>query len=216
MALCILAQVNPSAPKDSEDSRTTQQHHAHQVCGIVAHNKDRGVASVSIRSLVIVSEVLTNYAEQQEVVSILERIDRETGWKLAGAIMGLKKNWGWEKMTQPSLSAQLLVPPTPGPGMGNKNHPMMPGGGGQASANNVAVAAAAQQQQHQMMLTPVTQIPATVAPQQMQPVVTTSASARPMRVNPLSFADFSLPNHPYQNWYEPPSRSNTYQSHGLL
>ncbi|KAJ8128748.1 hypothetical protein O1611_g4885 [Lasiodiplodia mahajangana] len=92
MALCILAQVNPSASKDSEESRTTQQHHAHQVCGIVAHTKDRGVASVSIRSLVIVSEVLTEYAEQQEVVAILERIDRETGWKLATVITGLKKS----------------------------------------------------------------------------------------------------------------------------
>ncbi|KAI1360835.1 hypothetical protein F5Y08DRAFT_331258 [Xylaria arbuscula] len=206
MALCILAQVNPSAPKDSEDSRTTQQHHAHQVCGVVAHNKDRGVASVSIRSLVIVSEVLTNYAEQQEVVSILERIDRETGWKLAGAITGLKKNWGWERMTQPSLTnTQLLVPPAMG------------GGGG--GAVSVSVSSAAAPQQQQMMLAPVTQVPATVAPQQMQPVVTTSATAArpPMRVNPLSFADFSLPNHPYQNWYEPPSRSNnTYQSHGLL
>ncbi len=189
MALCILAQVNPSASKDSEDSRTTQQHHAHQVCGIVAHNKDRGVASVSIRSLVIVSEVLTDYAEQREVVTILERIDRETGWKLAGVITGLRKGWGWERMNQPSLTAQLLMPP----------------------GNAMGVVAAPQQ----MMLAPATQVPVTAAPQQMQPVVTTSAS-RPMRVNPLSFADFSLPNHPYQNWYEPPSQSNSYHSHGLL
>ncbi|KAF5553863.1 regulatory for the arginine catabolic pathway [Fusarium napiforme] len=29
-------------------------------------------------------------------------------------------------------------------------------------------------------------------------------------VNPLSFADFKLPNHPYQNWYEPPSRSSSF------
>ncbi|TGJ83629.1 hypothetical protein E0Z10_g5134 [Xylaria hypoxylon] len=191
MALCILAQVNPAASKDSEDSRTTQKHHAHQVCGIVAHNKDRGVASVSIRSLILVSEVLTDYAEQQEVVAILERIDRETGWKLAGIITGLKKGWGWEKMTRPSLTSQLLVPP----GNAMAGHPLVT--------------------TQQMMLAPAIQVPATTAPQQMQPVVTTSAS-RPMRVNPLSFADFSLPNHPYQNWYEPPSRSNPYHSHGLL
>ncbi|KAK8043054.1 hypothetical protein PG994_013537 [Apiospora phragmitis] len=45
------------------------------------------------------------------------------------------------------------------------------------------------------------------------------AAPRPVRlsVNPLSFADFSLPNHPYQNWYEPPSRSSSYKSsQGLL
>ncbi|GAP91880.1 putative C6 zinc finger domain-containing protein [Rosellinia necatrix] len=211
MALCILAQVNPSTLKDSQDSRTTQQHHAHQVCGIVAHNEDRGVASVSIRSLVIVSEVLTDYAEQEEVAAILERIDRETGWKLAGIIAGLKKRWGWEKMEQPTpLAAQLLgsAPPS-----GNNN--TLGGGSGKqpvdrlAAGRPLATTAAPQQQ---MMLTPVTQVPATTAPQQMQPVV---AASRSMRVNPLSFADFSLPNHPYQNWYEPPSRSKAYHSHGL-
>ncbi|KAI3320154.1 hypothetical protein HD806DRAFT_248666 [Xylariaceae sp. AK1471] len=205
MALCILAQVNPSASKDSEDSRTTQQHHAHQVCGIVAHNKDRGVASVSIRSLVIVSEVLTDYAEQQEVISILERIDRETGWKLTGVITGLKKRWSWEKMDQPSLTAQLLSSALPPGNNGMGKQPMDRRVTGQPlSTMNTAP--------QQMMLVPVTQVPATAAPQQMQPVVT----SRPMRVNPLSFADFSLPNHPYQNWYEPPSRSNAYNSQGLL
>ncbi|KAI0444312.1 hypothetical protein F4803DRAFT_561013 [Xylaria telfairii] len=208
MALCVLAQVNPSASKNSEDSRTTQQHHAHQVCGIVAHNKDRGVASVSIRSLVIVSEVLTDRPEQQEVVAILERIDRETGWKLADAIAGLKKRWGWERMEQPSLAAQLLgsAPPS-GNAMGKQPTDRI------VAAQSSSAAAAAPQQQ--MMLAPVMQAPATTAPQQMQPVVTASAS-RPMRINPLSFADFSLPNHPYQNWYEPPSRSNSYHSQGLL
>ncbi|KAI1352448.1 hypothetical protein F5Y01DRAFT_94625 [Xylaria sp. FL0043] len=202
MALCILTQVNPSDSKDSEDSRAAQRYHAHQVCGIVAHNKDRGVASVSIRSLVIVSEILSDCAEQQEVVAILERIDRETGWKLAGVIAGLKKGWGWEKMNQPSLTAQRLVPP----GNSTGRQPV-------AAGQTLSGPPAAPQQQ--MMLAPVTQVPATTAPQQMQPVIATSAS-RPVRINPLSFADFSLPNHPYQNWYEPPSRSNPYHSHGLL
>jgi hypothetical protein len=205
MALCILAQVNPSASKDSEDSLTTQQHHAHQVCGIVAHNKDRGVASVSIRSLVIVSEVLTDYAEQQEVVSILERVDRETGWKLTGVLAGLKKSWSWEKMDQPSLKAQLLSSALL---LGNNGMAKQPVDC-RVTGQPLSVTTTAPQQ---MMLVPVTQVPATAAPQQMQPVVT----SRPLRVNPLNFADFSLPNHPYQNWYEPPSRSNSYNSQGLL
>ncbi|KAI0101495.1 hypothetical protein GGR51DRAFT_574902 [Nemania sp. FL0031] len=209
MALCILAQVNPSARKDSEDSRTTQQHHAHQVCGIVAHTKDRGVASVSIRSLVIVSEVLTEYAEQQEVVTILERIDRETGWKLTAVITGLKKRWGWVKMEQPSLTARLLssaLPPRNKIGKQPAGHMVA----GKALGNSTTAAAP-----QQMMLTPVMQVPGTAVPQQMQPVVTASTS-RSVPVNPLSFADFSLPNHPYQNWYLPPSQSASYRSQGLL
>jgi len=213
MALCILAQVNPSAPKDSEDAVTTQQHHAHQVCGIVAHNKDRGVASVSIRSLVIVSEVLTDYAEQREVVGILERIDREAGWKLAGIIAGLKKRWAGEKMEQPSLAAHLLGSPLP-PGHCTSSYNNNNGTGKQlvdrlATGQLLSTSSTPTQQ---MMLVPVIQVPATAAPQQMQPVV----ASRPVRVNPLSFADFSHPNHPYQNWYEPPSRSNSYNMQGLF
>ncbi|KAI0545310.1 hypothetical protein F4679DRAFT_480360 [Xylaria curta] len=190
MALCILAQADPSV-KNAEESLTTQQYHAHQVCGIVAHNKDRGVASVSIRSLALVAEALTVRAEQSEVVTILERIDRETGWKLADVIAVLKRKWGWERLEQQTNSLTALL-----------------------GSNSANVVNAAQQQQQQMMLAaPARQQQAVV--QQMQPVVT-AASWPTGRVNPLSFADFSLPNHPYQNWYEPPSRSNSYHSQGLL
>jgi hypothetical protein len=203
MALCILAQVNPLTSKDSEESRTTQQHHAYQVCGIVAHNKDHGVASVSIRSLVIVSEVLTDYVEQQEVLSILQRIDHETGWKLAGVISNLKKRWGQENRDQPSLVAAHLLSSAlpPGNGMGS-NQPLERMVNGQPLPGSSTTTTPPQQ----IMSTSVTQTPATMAPQQMQPVVTT----RPMHINPLSYADFSNPNHPYRNWYEPPSRSNPY------
>ncbi|KAJ4174636.1 hypothetical protein NW754_005055 [Fusarium falciforme] len=34
-------------------------------------------------------------------------------------------------------------------------------------------------------------------------------------VNPLSFADFKLPNHPYQNWYEPPNRTGSFNPPSL-
>ncbi|KAI1134807.1 hypothetical protein F5Y05DRAFT_200827 [Hypoxylon sp. FL0543] len=197
-AQCLLAQINPILPKDSEEARGIQQHHAHQVCGIVAHTTDRGVASVSIRSLAIVAEILTDPAEQQEVVSLLEKIDHETGWKLAGIVQNLKKNWGWEKMGQKGLTAQFL----PRASTGHKTTTGL--------------------SKHQQRMEPI-QMPQTSTPpqQQMMPTVSQSgpqplAAPRPMHVNPLSFADFSLPNHPYQNWYEPPSRSNAYNSHGLI
>ncbi|KAI1497870.1 hypothetical protein F5X99DRAFT_432610 [Biscogniauxia marginata] len=186
-AQCILAQVNPQWRKDSQEARTIQQHHAHQVCGIVAHTEDRGVASVSIRSLAIVAEILTDLPEQREVVATLERIDRETGWKLAGVIKGLKKTWGWEQMTQNMRTAtQTTTPPQP-----------------------------QQKQFQQQMISAVSQPGSQQAHSQAAQHTQTLAAPRPMRVNPLSFADFSLPNHPYQNWYEPPSRSNAYNSQGF-
>ncbi|KAI1653534.1 hypothetical protein F4813DRAFT_383192 [Daldinia decipiens] len=198
-AQCLLAQINPILPKNSEEARRVQQHHAHQVCGIVAHTKDRGVASVSIRSLAIVAEILTDLAEQQEVVAILEKIDHETGWKLSGVIQGLRKSWGWEKMGQKGLVAQFL----PRTGSGNK--------------------AAMGLEEHYRQMESIHASLTTTTPSQHQMIHTVPqsgsqqlAAPRPMHVNPLSFADFSLPNHPYQNWYEPPSRSHAYSSQSLL
>ncbi|RYP90956.1 hypothetical protein DL770_002961 [Monosporascus sp. CRB-9-2] len=208
MAQCLLAQVNPVSPRDTASMRTAQLHHAHQVCGIVAHTEDRGVASVSIRSLAIVAEVLTDLCERQEVIAILEKVDRETGWRLAGVLSKLKRVWGWEKMGQIGLTMQF--PPRAGDG-GSGNRGIAAGPkqverlhGTTAAAQTTPPTQTQPQQQSRM--------PMVQAEKQLAAVTT----PRPMRVNPLSFADFSLPNHPYQNWYEPPSRSNSCNSQGFL
>ncbi|KAI0022503.1 hypothetical protein F4780DRAFT_176644 [Xylariomycetidae sp. FL0641] len=202
LAECILAQVKPQEPKDSRPMRECQLWHAHQVCGIVAHTKDRGVASASIRSLAIASEMLDDYDEQKEVVEILRRIDRETGWKLEPVIAALKKKWGWERRTQPSLTAQLLAAPMQG--VHPSGHAPFGGGG--------SLPTTSQAMQPTQTTTPPQQL-MTSASHTAPPL----AAPRAMRVheNPLTFADFSHPNHPYQNWYEPPSRSNAYSSSRL-
>ncbi len=178
--MCLLAQINPCSPRESQANREAQIHHAHQVCGIVAHTTDRGVASVAIRSLAIASSVLTDRAEQTEVIAILEKISRETGWRLEKILGELKKTWAWD---MPALA------PTPG-------------GAGQAPP---ALSQFFQQQSMQAAVT------ATAA--------TSLAAPTPTRapVNPmLAQADFSLPNHPYQNWYEPPNRTTSkFNVHGF-
>ena len=58
---------------------TMQQEHAHLICGITAHVKDRGVASVALRSLAIAAECLVIRREQEEVLDIFEKIRKETG-----------------------------------------------------------------------------------------------------------------------------------------
>lgn len=251
-AQCLLAQINPLLPKDSEESRVVQKHHAHQVCGIVAHTNDRGVASVSIRSLAIVAEVLTDMGEQREVISILEKIDQETGWKLGAVIKNLKRVWGWEKMGGTGLAAQFLAQgqtqgSMPGPGrQGSISGPVrkesVSGQGRHGSISGSSLGSGVvlghvqnqghgqghgqshgqlhgQSQQLQQRSSPLetTSPPGSKMPG-MERAQQTVAAPRPMRnVNPLSFADFSLPNHPYQNWYEPPSRSSAYNSsQGLL
>ncbi|KAK2055558.1 hypothetical protein LY76DRAFT_520231 [Colletotrichum caudatum] len=185
-AQCILAQTNPMEPgKASEEMRALQLHHAHQVCGIVAHTKDRGIASVAIRSLAIASAVLTDPREQEEVLEILDKIHAESGWRLGKIHSELKKAWGW---------------PSPAPSHANlpgiNDHRGSVGYGRPGPPGNPPVMAASSS----------------------GPPGSSAASSAPMKalVNPLSFADFSLPNHPYQNWYEPPNRSNTHNSHSFL
>jgi hypothetical protein len=40
-AICLLAQTNPLMPPSSPEMHDMQLFHSHQLCGIVAHVKDR-------------------------------------------------------------------------------------------------------------------------------------------------------------------------------
>jgi hypothetical protein len=191
-AMCLLAQINPLSPRDSKENRDAQIHHAHQVCGIVAHTSDRGVASVAIRSMAISGAVLTDHGEQAEVLSILEKINRETGWRLEKVLIELQKTWGW--IAPGGLTLQPVGPPASTTGPSSSSVPVTTG----------PYYASSQPPQ----------------PPSMTPSSTASLAAPvPSRalVNPmLAQADFNLPNHPYQNWYEPPSRQpNPIHSQGL-
>lgn len=122
-AMCLLAQINPlktpqsqqqhhQQQSDDDEARAVQLHHAHQVCGIVAHTKDHGVASVAIRSLAIAGAVLQDPREQHEVVDILTRIYHHTGWNLKRVHLELKRAWGWEPPEPPGTgNAAGLAPP---------------------------------------------------------------------------------------------------------
>ncbi|PKS05909.1 hypothetical protein jhhlp_007740 [Lomentospora prolificans] len=253
-AQCLLAQTHPLEPgRTSEEMRAIQLHHAHQVCGIVAHVKDRGVSSVAIRSLAIASSVLTDPREQDEVLEIMQKITKESGWGLGRVMTELKKAWGRDagggpagekgvglaakffgpgqasqspgqnpippmQPTQPQQQVppvqqhmpdhasqhhqQQHYPQRPGPQQRRATHPqphMQP-------QQQIHTPPMSGQQHHHLMGT---------APGQQTPIVSASGTLvvapAPMKasINPLSFADFSLPNHPYQNWYEPPSRGAT-------
>ncbi|KAA8901430.1 hypothetical protein FN846DRAFT_766596, partial [Sphaerosporella brunnea] len=101
-AMVLMAKINPY---DSEEMREMALTHAHQVCGIAAHVKDRGVASVALRSLANAAECLEDHREQQEVLEIFDKIKKETGWKVAPIQSELKDKWGWEgsaQLPQPS------------------------------------------------------------------------------------------------------------------
>lgn len=148
-------------------------HHAHLICGIVAHVKDRGVASVALRSLAIAAECLTVRREQEEVLEIFEKIRKETGWKVGFLNKELRSKWGWqhEDAQQPMVAQQ-----NSGSSLGQ--------------------------------FFPSTNTGSSLPPAPPQP------PSRPMPsgiLNPLlKTADFSLPNHPYQQYYQPPNHQNSF------
>jgi hypothetical protein len=105
-AMVLMAQINPYDP---DDMRAMALTHAHQVCGIAAHVKDRGVASVALRSLATAAECLEDHREQEEVLEIFAKIKKETGWRVTFIQKELKEKWGWEApepLPQPSSLLQ--------------------------------------------------------------------------------------------------------------
>ncbi|PGH19558.1 hypothetical protein AJ80_03894 [Polytolypa hystricis UAMH7299] len=177
-ACCILAKVHPTESEYSDQMMLLQQNHAHDLCGIVAHVKDRGVASVSIRCLAIASECLTSRQAQEEVLEIIGKIIKETGWQVGFLRGELMEKWGWNA-NQPQAQQQPQQQQQQG---GSSSPPPPTSGGLSSSLLNSAMSAS-------------------------QPTPPPPSRPRPPAgiVNPLmATADFSFENHPYQNHYVAP------------
>lgn len=129
-AMALLGTVHPLASMQPEIEAEMQEmklHHSRQVCGIVAHVKDRGVASASIRCLAAAGENLTDRREQEEVLQIFDRIKQETGWRVDFIHDDLRERWGWTSIASEydsvsttstyyaptASSAPIATPPRP-------------------------------------------------------------------------------------------------------
>ncbi|PWY84843.1 hypothetical protein BO70DRAFT_334780 [Aspergillus heteromorphus CBS 117.55] len=102
-ARILLTKTNPVESEFSTEMQTIQQSHARDICGIVAHSRDRGVASLSIRFLAIAAECLTTREAQQEAFDILESIIKQTGWKSEHVKKELQDAWGWTDSHGPPI-----------------------------------------------------------------------------------------------------------------
>ncbi|KAF7903446.1 uncharacterized protein EAF01_006495 [Botrytis porri] len=169
-AMCLLPQINPLLSPENSDMHDMQQDHSRSICGIVAHVKDRGVASVALRSLAIAAECLVVRREQEEVLTIFEKIRKETGWRVGFLHKELKTKWGWPDETTPQ---QQMMPQV------NSLSQFFPSN--------------------------------TPAPTSNLPPAPARPSIPSGILNPLlKTADFSLPNHPYQQHYQPPNTTNQF------
>ena len=118
----LLCESNPLAasnPQVQQEMQTLQMSNARDLCGIVAHVKDRGVASVALRSLHTVVPCLKSRAEQDEVLAIFDKIQKETGWRIDFIYADLRKTWGHDKPEEPPVHnytyATTSLPPAPPP-----------------------------------------------------------------------------------------------------
>ncbi len=185
-AMCLLAQTNPAMSTSTQEMHDMQLSHSHDLCGIVAHVKDRGVASVALRSLAIAGECLVSRREQEEVLSILDKIRKETGWRVGFLHKELKEKWGWVSDEEQQAQAQ--------------------------QQQQQAFQAQQQQLSSSMMQQPMPQglqyqQPGTTTQLPAPPPPMAKQMPRQGIVNPmLRAADFSAPTHPYQNYYVAPSQ----------
>jgi hypothetical protein len=194
--LVLLAQINPLQGPNEPEMWAMLEQNSKFICGISAHVKDRGVASVALRSLAIAGECLTDRREQEEVLQIFDKIRQETGWRVGFVNTELKQRWGWDTPQAQEQQAQQ-----------QQQQQQQQQTNGHIQDVNMAY----QQQQMQ---------PTQVVVQQLPPASLPPVSIQPRRPpafgNPLLVADFSMPQHPYQTHYVPANIVQQQQPPSLL
>lgn len=170
------------------------------------------MASVALRSLAHAGECLTERREQQEVLDIFTKINRETGWRIAFVFKELKALWGWrDDPNIPSPHITSNSDPTPRPvAVETKPHAfnMQPGWVNSLESTSPHSPHSSNMNPSHHHHRPSQQgFGAAVTTPTMGVSPTTTARPRmPSGIkNPLfANADFSMAQHPYQNvWVAP-------------
>ncbi|GJN79228.1 hypothetical protein PLIIFM63780_002741 [Purpureocillium lilacinum] len=95
-AQCILTQMKPLQPPSlTREMMALQHHHARQVLGIVASNRERKVIPMVMQAIVVASMALVDRAEQLEALSILQSIPGRGVGYMREVEQKLKHAWRW-------------------------------------------------------------------------------------------------------------------------
>ncbi|KAL9109534.1 MAG: hypothetical protein Q9227_005869 [Pyrenula ochraceoflavens] len=132
------ASINPSLATEMQEMKISA---SRQICGIVAHVKDRGVASASIRCLAIAGEFTSIRREQEEILDMFAKIKKETGWKVDFLRQELIDKWRWNNTPDEMAVLSFLGGRSTNPQMQS----YMPGNG----SGGVSSKTGSQQQQQQ-------------------------------------------------------------------
>ncbi|KAJ5496934.1 hypothetical protein N7463_008921 [Penicillium fimorum] len=91
----LLAKTHPFQSGFDEDMRKMQRSHAHEICGLIAHTTDRGVADISLYFLLFAAECLETREAQEQVLGIFDTITKVTGSNAESIKNDLKQIWSW-------------------------------------------------------------------------------------------------------------------------
>ncbi|CRL29285.1 Fungal transcriptional regulatory protein, N-terminal [Penicillium camemberti] len=91
----LLAKSHPFQSEFDENMRKMQRSHAHEMCGLIAHTTDQGVADISLCFLVLAAECLDTREAQEEVLGIFDTITKVTGSSAEPIKNDLKQIWSW-------------------------------------------------------------------------------------------------------------------------
>ncbi|KAJ5782845.1 transcriptional regulator family: Fungal Specific TF [Penicillium paradoxum] len=122
----LLAKSHPFQSEFDEEMWKMQCSHANEICGLVAHSKDRGIADISLRFLAFAAECLQTREAQEEVIGIIDTITKVTGSNSESTKDDLKQIWSWAEAHPHTvipaqmhnhfyeLDPSLLIPERPG------------------------------------------------------------------------------------------------------
>ncbi|KGO63844.1 Protein of unknown function DUF3468 [Penicillium italicum] len=91
----LLAKTHPFQSEFDQDMRKMKLNHAYEMCGLIAHTKDRGVADISFYFLTLAAECLETREAQEEVLGIFDTITKVTGRSAEPIKNDLKQLWSW-------------------------------------------------------------------------------------------------------------------------
>lgn len=160
--------------------------------------------------------MLTDRREQEEVLAIFDKINKETGWRIGFIYKELKEKWGWNEEPSPQQFAQTHT--------AARQQKEAQEAQQQRQLQEQAQAAHSMQLQQgftdfsQQNLQAMQQAPPPPPPQPTQPAPQPAPMKRPPAgiPNPMyAKADFNLPQHPYQNHYVAPNMFGNQQGGGM-
>lgn len=105
MAIILLSQNKPRLHKIIYlDHVKPPIWHAKQICGISIHNENHGCWNCALQSLWIAGQLLSSDQEHDIILSLLNKIEKATGWQMKYRVRDLQKHWNGEGMDEGDLT----------------------------------------------------------------------------------------------------------------